>query len=1270
MVKIKKFLALIILMLSVFGYAQQTDKLYLTASSSSYGAITEISALTGAPANSPKAVERTISPTTSGSNLAVGPDPNNLSNVIYTFGNAASGSTLYTGNNSSTNNSGITISDEISGYTADPATGHVYGIKKNSRDLIRVSPAYQNLGFITGNTEWSDSTYNVSNDFYFDNLGNFYTVLFKTGSYLLYRVDTSTLVATKVLTLSGALPSNIQGMAYYNGKVYMAQLELIVVGTAPITLNGFARIYELNLTTGVSILKTSYFLNTFTSGAGLDMDLASSVAYSPPTSDLQVTKTINNSTAPIGSTVVFTVKAKNNGPDNDTNVVVSDLLPSGYIYASSSATAGTYNATTGIWTIGNLNNGASQTLTITATVATTGNYTNTATISGLNIDTDMSNNTATAARFDACDPLSGNIDSDGDGITDICDLDDDNDGILDTDEQACTTTVNRQLNYFFNTSSGNYIQTSDPLFFGGYSSLTHQTGSGVSTTINTDVLRVTGVTTSTTRDNNDYLDFPFSISEAGNFNLSSLALRNTGSGNAYKYDILISSDDFATSTTLVTGANTTGTNNTIYLTSTFTPVPLVPTKMYKIRFYLYNRTGTNPTDFDNISIIVSGCNYRDTDVDGIPDYLDLDSDGDGCPDAIEGAGSFTASQLTTASGNISTQSPNQNFGTIVDANGVPTIVGATGQGIGNSQNEMVNDCISFICPPDPYAAQQTWWLPYNATKTRIDFQSGSAVLNNPAAGFLGQGSWDGFEGNVTVTHPITGEFLFATDGNVVYKGSTGVKATGLAVGGNGSSGEAAAVIPDPNGILGRNFLIIGNSASNTTGSIRMAKYDLETNVVSGLTVLVSGGINEALEVIPHANGTDYWILVSTSDEKVKTYLYSKTTGFNSTPVSVTSVPNLTGVDPNYIAQYSFISWDPRTPGKVLISRHNKVGLANFDPSTGALGTWDVKVTVTSGTTTENSYTGYSVALSPNGRYIYYNEYVQSNNTGILKYYDIQTGLTTTLDTYVAAMNGMKIAPDGRLYKLGFISSNRRLLYLNADANTPPSSPGSLLAFDTGGRTPSLQLPNNVYWGCMTCQSGTAAPALANTNITTNPATVGDLIALLSASNQPAGIVITIHSSATATDANKLANSTAIISGTTYYASFYDGLALCYSPTTAINVGTPYCYKPAVTDSNIYPTKHGITSLGRAGTDSDNWPMVRQSAWTALESKTKGFVVNRVKFNASNQPVADDGTTLVITSPVEGMMVYDTTNNCLKVYTSNDGGSSFAWHCMSTQACPQ
>ncbi|NRD24983.1 hypothetical protein HNV10_17160, partial [Winogradskyella litoriviva] len=41
--------------------------------------------------------------------------------------------------------------------------------------------------------------------------------------------------------------------------------------------------------------------------------------------------------------------------------------------------------------------------------------------------------TLSVCYIDPCDALaSGNLDSDGDGISDICDDDDDNDGILDT----------------------------------------------------------------------------------------------------------------------------------------------------------------------------------------------------------------------------------------------------------------------------------------------------------------------------------------------------------------------------------------------------------------------------------------------------------------------------------------------------------------------------------------------------------------------------------------------------------------------------------------------------------------------------------------------------------------------------------------------------------------------------------------------------------------------------------------------------------------------
>lgn len=97
-----------------------------------------------------------------------------------------------------------------------------------------------------------------------------------------------------------------------------------------------------------------------------------------------------------------------------------------------------------------------------------------------------------------------------------------------------------------------------------------------------------------------------------------------------------------------------------------------------------------------------------------------------------------------------------------------------------------------------------------------------------------------------------------------------------------------------------------------------------------------------------------------------------------------------------------------------------------------------------------------------------------------------------------------------------------------------------------------------------------------------------------------------------------------------------------------------CYNPAVKPGTGPDTKVGITLLQRAGSDdADQWPMVRKSGHIALESNTQGFVVSRIaKANLGN-----------ITNPQEGMMVYDTTDKCLKIYS--DG----AWRCFVNPGCP-
>ncbi|MGC9308961.1 MAG: hypothetical protein ACP5FL_09340, partial [Thermoplasmatota archaeon] len=105
-----------------------------------------------------------------------------------------------------------------------------------------------------------------------------------------------------------------------------------------------------------------------------DQDAASFYA---PFADLEVTKSVDNMDPSPGETIVFTITVNNTGPDNATNVEVTDSLSLGFIHISNTTTQGFYNNATGIWDIGTLTHFSSATLTITAELHRT-NITNSA----------------------------------------------------------------------------------------------------------------------------------------------------------------------------------------------------------------------------------------------------------------------------------------------------------------------------------------------------------------------------------------------------------------------------------------------------------------------------------------------------------------------------------------------------------------------------------------------------------------------------------------------------------------------------------------------------------------------------------------------------------------------------------------------------------------------------------------------------------------------------------------------------------------------------
>lgn len=121
---------------------------------------------------------------------------------------------------------------------------------------------------------------------------------------------------------------------------------------------------------------------------------ASSVTVDPEDADLAISKSISNTRPNVGETVTFTVSVTNVGGDaTATNVLVTDQLPAGVTFISSTAGQGTYNDTTGVWTLGSLAQRQTTTLQIVARIDSPIPFDNTATVSATQFDPVAANNT-------------------------------------------------------------------------------------------------------------------------------------------------------------------------------------------------------------------------------------------------------------------------------------------------------------------------------------------------------------------------------------------------------------------------------------------------------------------------------------------------------------------------------------------------------------------------------------------------------------------------------------------------------------------------------------------------------------------------------------------------------------------------------------------------------------------------------------------------------------------------------------------------------------
>ncbi|MCL2655490.1 MAG: hypothetical protein FWD65_07365 [Coriobacteriia bacterium] len=120
-----------------------------------------------------------------------------------------------------------------------------------------------------------------------------------------------------------------------------------------------------------------------------------SATVTPQQADLTLSKVVSDSTPYVDDTITFTITLGNKGPDEATHVTVNDILPAGLAFVDAIPSQGSYDDSTGEWTAGTVVPEAPLTLTVRARVDSTGDKTNTATITAADqYDPDMTNNSA------------------------------------------------------------------------------------------------------------------------------------------------------------------------------------------------------------------------------------------------------------------------------------------------------------------------------------------------------------------------------------------------------------------------------------------------------------------------------------------------------------------------------------------------------------------------------------------------------------------------------------------------------------------------------------------------------------------------------------------------------------------------------------------------------------------------------------------------------------------------------------------------------------
>ncbi|WP_435524789.1 hypothetical protein [Chryseobacterium indoltheticum] len=268
--------------------------------------------------------------------------------------------------------------------------------------------------------------------------------------------------------------------------------------------------------------------------------------------------------------------------------------------------------------------------------------------------------------------MGSNDDFDGDGIVNSIDLDDDNDGILDAIE-APSNPINTVTNPTFNTDTVGWTLGSGWSRFGNALAGRQNTVSTITSASQSNVVLKNTCTNYAIyqlkiRTDNYVASSGAIVTESMSFGAYLNGIRLFGVSNpATSASPTITRDpaangiitEFRVDGVLLNASSAKSISLLAYhdIQITFNPAALPTTGNIE---YRYTSTGDD-IYVDDVYYYINSC--LDTDNDGIPNIFDLDSDGDGCPDALE-AGTISYAKIKNGT---------YSSGTLVNSGGSTTI---------------------------------------------------------------------------------------------------------------------------------------------------------------------------------------------------------------------------------------------------------------------------------------------------------------------------------------------------------------------------------------------------------------------------------------------------------------------------------------------------------------------------------------------------------------------------------------------------------------------